>query len=110
MNTQHGQQLTAMVARYQRSALLVAFGLVLIALIASALYAREDGPATDVGAATVVVVQQGDTLWGIALRYGPPDADPRATVAQIRRANDVAGSLIYPGDALRVPRDQGRGW
>jgi nucleoid-associated protein YgaU len=104
MNTQQNQQLTAMVARYRRAAAMVAFALVLIGLVASALYARGDAPVTGPAATTVVVVQQGDTLWDLALQYGPPGADPRATVAQIRRANGIVGSLIYPGDALRVPR------
>ncbi len=103
MNTQHGQQLTVMMARYQRSAVRIAFGLVLVALIAASLRATGGFPATEAGS-TTVVVQQGDTLWDIAVRHGPASADPRATVARIRQANGIAGSLIYPGDVLRVPQ------
>ena len=45
----------------------------------------------------VHVVRRGDTLSGIARRYG-------ASVAGLRRANGLGSSLIRPGQALRVPR------
>jgi LysM repeat protein len=110
MNTQHNQQLSAMLTRYKRSLGPIAFALVLLALIAAGLHAGDNLPPTESGPAAVVIVQPGDTLWGIAIAYGPAGADPRATVTQIRRANDIAGSLIHPGDTLRVPRGNGRGW
>jgi len=110
MNTQHGQQLSRMLARYERFLTRVAFGLVLLALIAAGLRTGGSLPATESGPAAVVVVQPGDTLWNIAVGYGPAGADPRATVVQIRKANDIAGSLIHPGDALLVPRGHAPGW
>lgn len=42
-------------------------------------------------------VVRGDTLSHIARRYG-------SSVAAIRRANGISGSLIYPGQRLIVPR------
>lgn len=42
-------------------------------------------------------VRRGDTLSHIARRYG-------SSVAAIRRANGISGSLIYPGQRLIVPR------
>lgn len=42
-------------------------------------------------------VQRGDTLWGIALRYG-------ATVQALAAANHIADpNLILPGQVLRIP-------
>ncbi|MDD3314339.1 MAG: LysM peptidoglycan-binding domain-containing protein [Syntrophaceticus sp.] len=40
-------------------------------------------------------VKSGDTLWGIANRYS-------TTVAKLQQLNNISGSLIYPGQALRV--------
>lgn len=42
-------------------------------------------------------VKKGDTLSGIAKRYG-------STVSKIRGANGISGSLIRPGQKLKVPK------
>src|SRR5579859_4189019 len=52
------------------------------------------GPAS--AAQVVYVVQRGDTLYGIALRYG-------TTVAAIQSANQIFGSLIFVGQTLVIP-------
>lgn len=49
-----------------------------------------------------VTVGQGDTLWGIAAR-ARPGADPRVTVRRIAELNDLSGSVIRPGQRLRLP-------
>lgn len=46
-------------------------------------------------------VREGDTLWDIARAHD-------TTVPAIRRANDLSGSLIQPGDTLLIPRDDRR--
>ena len=47
-------------------------------------------------------VQPGDTLWSIAgERYA--GADIRATVYDIRHANDLTGSTIVAGESLVLP-------
>ena len=46
---------------------------------------------------TRYVVRKGDTLSGIASRHG-------SSVAAIRRANGISGSLIHPGQKLVVPK------
>jgi LysM repeat protein len=46
---------------------------------------------------TRYTVKKGDTLSGIASRYG-------SSVAAIRRANGISGSLIRPGQRLVVPK------
>ncbi len=48
------------------------------------------------GSANTHTVISGDTLWGIANRYG-------TTIAEIRAANpSISGDLIHPGDVIRV--------
>lgn len=49
-----------------------------------------------------VLVEKGDTLWAIALKYYP-QVDPRKTVAEIKRINNMKVSKIYPGQVLRLP-------
>lgn len=50
-----------------------------------------------------VVVQPGDTLWGLARQYAP-DMDPREAVYIIRGANDgLDPGRLQPGDVLLVP-------
>lgn len=51
----------------------------------------------------VVTVQSGDTLWAIARRNTPATKDLRATLFRMRRLNHLSGSLISPGQRLRVP-------
>jgi LysM repeat protein len=46
---------------------------------------------------TTYTVKSGDTLSGIAGRYG-------TTVAKLRSINDISGSMIHPGQKLKVPK------
>ena len=52
--------------------------------------------ATDTGA--VYIVKKGDTLWGIAKRYGVALTGLIAANPQIKNPN-----LIYPGDRVNIP-------
>lgn len=53
-------------------------------------------PAASGGAARVHVVRAGDTLSGIAARYG-------TTVAALKSANGLASNTIYVGQSLTIP-------
>ena len=62
----------------------------------------QDGGVADTGAATkeqaVYMVRKGDTLWGIAKRYGVALTALIAANPQIKNPN-----LIYPGDRVNIP-------
>jgi LysM repeat protein len=51
----------------------------------------------------VVVVMPGDSLWQVARRVAPT-ADPRRVVDQLRRSNRLDGSVVIPGQVLRMPQ------
>jgi LysM repeat protein len=63
-------------------------------------------PAGSVSAITaVVVVQPGQTMWGLAMKIAPND-DPRDTIARIADLNGISysqASVVHPGQRLVVP-------
>lgn len=69
--------------------------------VADASAVRAQG-SVPLGESTSIVVQSGQTLWGIA-REVAPDHDPRLIVSQIRDLNDLDTRPIVPGQALIVP-------
>ena len=84
---------------------MVAFGASLGALAAVMIGAGQIADASGAASAgepTVVVVQAGETLWGIA-RDAAPGHDPRGVIAQIRELNDLGTRSIVPGQAIVVP-------
>jgi nucleoid-associated protein YgaU len=80
--------------------LFTAIALVLILLLANAVGAA--GPDEPEAFETRLVVG-GDTLWDIAGEHTPPGDDVRDTIFDIRRLNDLDGSVIVPGQVLRIP-------
>jgi len=56
---------------------------------------RKAGATASTGGATYTV-RRGDTLFGIARRFG-------ISLTQLRRANGLKGSRIHPGDRLIIP-------
>ena len=50
-----------------------------------------------------VVVQPGETLWGIAVKVDPA-ADPRAVISEIEELNALSSTAIKVGQVLWVPR------
>ena len=48
-------------------------------------------------------VQPGDSLWSLALKYGPPEQDPRETVWKIRQANRLQSVNLQVGDRIVIP-------
>ena len=69
-----------------------------LAVIAVAWGARSSDGA---GPERVYVVRAGDTLWTIAAgHYG---GDPREGVWRLQNRNHLAGTLVQPGQRLRLP-------
>ncbi len=92
------------VHRPARIVALLALVIVVIVLLA----ARGVGASTSLAQADHVpvathLVVTGDTLWDIAAGITAPGEDVRRTVFAIRQANDLEGSIIFPGQELLVP-------
>lgn len=49
-----------------------------------------------------VVVEPGDTLWGIAKQFFP-DTDPRIATLAIQNSNNLIDAVIYPGQIISLP-------
>ncbi len=80
-------------------ALAVLGGLVAIpALSSSRLYAA--APARF----STVVVQRGETLWGIASDHTGSGASVQDTVDTIVAVNHLGDAVIVPGEHLKIPR------
>ncbi len=79
-------------------AALVAVAVVFVAFVA--LMALQPKPEYEM---VSVVVQPGDTLWGLAREYAPV-LDPREAVYIIREANDgIDPGWLQPGDVVLIP-------
>jgi LysM repeat protein len=83
---------------------------VISTLVASAIVAVGllfAGPGAQAGAesgseAPIYTVLAGETLWSIAKELAPSQ-DPRVTIDQLMRANNLRTAEIRPGDVLRLP-------
>jgi|GEM_PF-4076656 len=53
-----------------------------------------------------VIVQPGDSLWGLAVEAGQDEGDPRAVMADIRSVNSLRTSSLAAGDRIWVPKPQ----
>ncbi|GAA2756654.1 hypothetical protein GCM10009872_20140 [Actinopolymorpha rutila] len=74
-----------------------------LGLLAQAAFDAPAGGSAGSTATTTITVEPGETMWGIATQL-TPNADPRATVDEIARLNDLsrAGDLRV-GQRLVVP-------
>ena len=88
-----------MLARRRRSGT----ALVVLAVIVATLLAGGTAPASRPGAPRAVVVEAGDTLWGIAERYAPDGIDPRAYVDAVIELNELPG-MPRAGQQIVLPR------
>lgn len=81
-----------------RAAVLLIAVVVFFLLLASAVGAQNE--VTPTAQHRIV---GGETLWSIASAVTPEGGDVRVTVSEIRRLNQLGGTVIYPGDVLTVP-------
>jgi hypothetical protein len=90
------------VAETRRRKRVVLLALLALLLLVSPLFALSLTGPRDAKPPVRVVVAPGDTLWALASRYGPPNADLRRVVDDTREINHLDGSLIRPGQVLLI--------
>jgi hypothetical protein len=77
--------------------------LVVVAVVVATLLAGGTAPASRPGAPHSVVVDAGDTLWGIAERFAPGGIDRRAYVDALIELNELSG-VPRAGQRIVLPR------
>lgn len=51
---------------------------------------------------TKIIVNKGDNLWNISIKYKDPQEDIRSYVYKIKKLNNI-NDIIQPGDVLLLP-------
>lgn len=77
-----------------------------VALVAAGVLAGAAGGADAAGPApppAVVVVAPGDTVWELARTHLPTGEGLQAYVAEVLELNDLDGTGLRPGSAMRLP-------
>lgn len=87
--------------RWQRFGVVLLLCAVLIACVCIVL--TQLRPAQAASPLTEVIVERGDTLWGLASSYCRSDRDLRIIVAEIIRINELASAELQPGQVLLLP-------
>ena len=50
-----------------------------------------------------VVIQEGDTLWDLALQYAPEEQDIRSYIQEVRELNHMTSDQIHAGQSIILP-------
>lgn len=96
----HGSRARHRRAAIERTALVIVLTLGVLATLAISASAK--AVRTEVPTRTVVV-QSGDTLWGLAKANPLPGKRTAETVREIQTLNGLDGAEVAAGQAVRVP-------
>ncbi len=69
----------------------------------SALFGLGTVAGSDVQHFITVQVQDGDTLWDLANKYGPKNVDCRKVIYEIQKINNVSADTLQAGQYISIP-------
>ena len=95
-------RLTRRGRRLARTAIVLLAVLTVLAFGLAGRIPASAGDSAAVPATATVVVQPGQSLWGIARSVAPRD-DVRATIERITMLNNLDSTTVIPGQQLVVP-------
>ena len=95
-------RLTARGRRLARTAVVLLALLTVLAFGFAGRMPATAGDSAPLVATTTVVVQPGETMWGIAQSVAPND-DVRVTIERITSLNNLESTSVIPGQKLIVP-------
>ena len=105
----HTSVLSAERAKTSRTSLRALFGvcIITIVILLSMLFASTPkitfAENESVRVYTSVMIEEGDTLWDIAVRYAVPGQNVSTFVSEIKDVNGLKTDRIYSGNYLIVP-------
>ncbi|MDO7904939.1 LysM peptidoglycan-binding domain-containing protein [Paenibacillus sp. JX-17] len=77
--------------------------LIVVGITCSGVIKAFAGSAEPVGSGQQIVVEQGDTLWEIAVSHKPKTMDTRVYIEAIKMASGMTDSSIETGQILVLP-------
>lgn len=89
----------------RRGRVVVVLAALVLALVVGIALSGVSSASEEAGAAPateVVVINEGDTLWGIAAEVAE-DGQVRSMVTEIRELNDLDSSVVTLGQKIHVP-------
>ncbi|WP_170970193.1 LysM peptidoglycan-binding domain-containing protein [Nocardioides jishulii] len=89
----------------RRGRVVVVLAALVLALVVGIALSGVSSASEEAGAARateVVVVNEGDTLWGIAAEVAE-DGEVRSMITEIRELNDLDSSVVTLGQKIHVP-------
>ena len=93
--------------RLTRRGRLVVFSAALLFVLVAGVFLGSRSVATDEAGTPapteIVMVDEGDTLWGIASDIAEDGGDVRSVMREIERMNALESSMLTMGQKLRVP-------
>lgn len=85
--------------RYKKKKGLFLVPILILIIVATILYIKADEKESYIY--KTVVVQEGETLWGISLQNNNTDLPIRQYIDELCRINKTRG-MIYPGQEIKV--------
>ncbi|MCA1839395.1 MAG: LysM peptidoglycan-binding domain-containing protein [Actinomycetota bacterium] len=74
---------------------------ILLGMIVPRIFAADRSVTSGSTHPVVHVVSTGETLWGVAQRFG--EGDPRRFISQVQALNGLSTGRIFPGQRLILP-------